>query len=213
MRGLASILLVLVAAVAIVSIAGVYNSEADKSAETASYVLELERTYYSKLDFKHSLMQALSKGAEQGARREERAEKAAEKISEITHHIREKKNAEVWCGIVSDKELDALAEKITREKKPLKCKTCWGGDERTEVVRTFPQYEAKSVSKCLSFIDVDSVSEKVGVSKGGLALTNDPEVFAEQFSGDFVFGISYYDEEAGIGSVSVIPEGTWVGYG
>ncbi len=212
MRGLASILIVLAAAVAVISIAGVFNAQKERSLETSLYALELERAYYTKLDFKHSVMLALAAGAEGGETREEKAMGASKKLADLAQYLKQTKNAELWCGVVSSPELEQLPRKISEAKKPLICKTCWDADKKTVFVKTFPEKKAWSSFKCLSFIDIDTVAGKVGVSKGGLSITQDPELAVEQYSGKFVFGVSYYDEVTGIGSVAIIPEGTWVDY-
>lgn len=213
MRGLASILLVFVAAVALISLAGVYNSLKERSLETSSYALELERAYYAKLDFKHSTMQALAVGAKTGETRDEKAQGASKRMAELAQYLKETGNAELWCGIISASESEQLPKKISDAKKPVICKTCWNAAEKAVFIKTFPEKKVWSSFKCLSFIDVDTVAGNVGVSKGGLSFTQDPELEVEQYSGKFAIGVSYYDEITGIGSVSIIPEGTWVGYG
>ncbi len=212
MRGLASILLVLAAAVAVISLAGVYNAQKERNLETSSYALELERSYYLKLEFKHSVMQALARGASDGNTGGERAEEAARRLAELAGYLEKTKNAELWCGVIGEGEIEALSEKITEEKKPLKCSSCWGAEEKATFVKAFPERKTWTSYKCLSFLNVDAVEKKIGVSKGGLVSTQDAGLMAEQFSGKFVLGVSYYDEVTGIGSVALIPEGTWVSY-
>jgi hypothetical protein len=212
MRGLASILLVFAAAIALISLLETYSSSREQSLETASYALELESTYYSKLDFTHSVLQSLSRGAKEGLTREEKAEGAAKKLSELSSFLKKNDNAELWCGIITESELNNLPRRISEAKKPLKCRYCWSAEQKTLVTQTFPEKKVKMAHKCLSFLDVDMVSGKIGVSKGGIMFTQDPDLIGAQFSGRFIIGISYYDEKTRIGSVSIIPEGTWVDY-
>jgi hypothetical protein len=212
MRGLASVLLVLTIALALFSLSGAYLKNKEKTLESSTYSLELEREYYSKLNFKHAVLQAIAEGAKSGLTWEDKAENASLKLAEIGAYLKKTRNAEVWCGVISDEELKILSQRISREKKPLKCPSCWSAADKQVVIEEFPEKKARSVQKCLSFIDVDVMEGTVLVSKGGIAYTNDPEVIALQFSGNFVLGVSYYDELTGIGSIAIIPEGTVVSY-
>ncbi|MFH1448129.1 MAG: hypothetical protein ABIG39_04660 [Candidatus Micrarchaeota archaeon] len=211
MRGLASILLVFVAAVALLSLMGVNSSTREHSMQTSSYVLELERIYYAKLDFKHAVLQSLARGASDGNTREERAENAAGKLAALNEYL-PRGEAEIWCGIPTEGELQDLPRRISRAGKPLKCSSCWSASQKTIVVEQFPVERTSVVHKCISFLDVDKVSGRIGISKGGLFFTKDVDVLGAQFSGKFVLGVSYYDKVTGIGSIAVIPEGTWVDY-
>lgn len=211
MRGLASVLLVFVVAVGLISLLETYSSERNDALETSSHILELERSYYSKLDFSHSVLQSLSHGAAEGTNREEKAENAAARLAELSLFLNHE-GAELWCGVITDGELEGLPKRISESKKPLKCRHCWSAEQKTLVTQTFPEKKVKVAHKCLSFLDVDTISGRIGVSKGGLAFTQDPDLVGAQYSGHFLIGISYYDEKTGIGSVAIIPEGTWVGY-
>ncbi len=211
MRGLASILLVLLFAIACLTTLSIYSSGNEHSAQTSSYVLELERAYYSKADFMHSILQTMSYGASKGNNREERAENAISKLNELDKYL-ENKNSIIWCGVISESELNRLPKRMVREKKPLLCDSCWDISSKTIIYDEFPEKSGRITYKCLSFFDVDELSGKIGVSKGGLSTTKDPEVFFSQFSGKYVIGISHYDELTDIASIGIVPEGTWVGY-
>ncbi len=191
---------------------GIMQSRNNGVAEAKAFVLE--KNYYKQLELKHAVMNVLSVEAGKSLGRKEALKKTGERLALLEEFFENNEDGfkvDFWCGAISSTELRELPRKMVEENETLKCGKCW--DFSDYAVQA--DAEKKSVGmarKCASFIDVDVLEKRAGVSMGGLELTLDEQVQASRFSGRRGFGASILNEREGYAAIAFIPEGTWIEY-
>jgi len=216
MRGLVSILLVVLLLVQVLVFMSAYARHRSEIMVSANDALILEKNYYLEMDVKHTLVNSIRIAASgSNGNREETADAVAERLAEFENFVEGERASEegveidLWCGIADEHELDALADKMLENKKLEKCTNCFDFSDMRVRVRG---KKISSVRKCTAFLNPDTLTRAVFVSRGGADLVSDADVVSAWNSGEYVIGFSILNKKFGIASVAVIPEGTRVEY-
>ncbi len=216
MRGLVSILLVILLLAQLLVLMSAYARQRTETRASANDALVLEKNYYLEMDLKHAAINSVGMAArEANGSRDETADAVAERLAKFEKFVEDEyakgEGVEIdfWCGITDERELNLLAKRMLENKKLEKCASCWDFSEMG--TRTHGR-EISTVRKCAAFFNPDTLNRAVFISSGGADLVDDIAFGTAQHTEEYVVGFSILDKKLGIASVVVIPEGTGVGY-
>ncbi|MEW6328926.1 MAG: hypothetical protein AB1468_02290 [Candidatus Micrarchaeota archaeon] len=216
MRGLVSILLVILLLAQLLVLMSAYARHRSETRAAANEVLALEKNYYLEMDVKHALANSVRiSAAEENGNREETADAVADRLAGFEKFIEGKYakgrgvEIDVWCGIGDEQEFDSLAGRMLENKKLEKCASCWDFSEAGTRTR---RKETIAVRKCAAFFDADTLNRIVFISRGGADLVDDFAPGTALHGRGYVLGFSILDKKLGVASVAIVPEGTKVRY-
>lgn len=207
-RGLISFILVFLLALPLLQLAHLQATASEATSFYKNKVLFLEKKRAVELDVKNCFRQVFwsAKGMERREVVEDVVTKLVALESFVEKHYQEKEvEIDLWFGALDERETASLKKRMLSRKKPIKCSRCLDLNAKTI------DLERNIVPKAMAFLDADTVSKKISVSRNGFAFV--PEAAAEWFLGRIGFGASIYFPRENASAIIFLPEGFSEQYG